>query len=871
MNLRDKIWEWAEGLDDWQNDLLSRVYEKGQLEESDLKEVHGNLRASLLNLDYPHEPIRLRKEQIQATIGNEEPIQVIKLQNVKNVGSVTEDGELSFLPEGLTVIYGENGAGKSSYARVLKKACRAIKQDLEIHPNAFQERGEEGSAEIVIHKDGSEEGVERKVNDPPHPDLNSISIYDRECAEAYTEGNEMDIPYMPSSLQALKQMADEQKRIRELVESEKDSVSELLEKLLVELVEFPQDDLIHPIISELSAETDIQELGQLKGLSEEEAEKLNELEEAYEASDPGKINKKISGLTSKKGDTKKLVSRLDEIDEKINKRLDKTFPELIEEINRLKEAQAILREEFDQDLDGTGNEAWKTLWEAAKHFSVNHAYKGEDYPVIQKKREPAKCVLCQQALNEDGVAERYKRFDEFIEDDIERQLKQQRQVRDNYVIEIEELQLTDLISEQVRNTLNNVDEQLTRQLDEIVSVVNSTKDEITEALEEEKWEADIEPISVSVEDQLRELVDGYLQQIESYNELKDSEKRAELEEKINQLLAKKELEEKFETIRKIVNRKNKCQLLDATNRALNSKPISDKVSDFGQEIVEEIRDQLSNNLSIFGLSHLSLEVEKRGRLGETKSEMILENKQQLAAKDILSEGEKNAVSLSYFLAEISHADHNGTLIFDDPVSSLDHKHRESVAKKIVDTVASNNQQSIVFTHDIVFLLELEQKVSDKIPFKIIYLTSDDDISGRVVDEDNGRPWTGMKVNHRIIYLNKRLNEIRRMKNNDAVSDNTIKLTIVGWYGRLRESWERAVEELMLGDVVNRYRTGVATKNLHRVKITEDYISEVDQQMTYCSNQAHDQAPERNNPLPNFDDMQDDVKKLKVFRKEIIKS
>jgi hypothetical protein len=76
---------------------------------------------------------------------------------------------------------------------------------------------------------------------------------------------------------------------------------------------------------------------------------------------------------------------------------------------------------------------------------------------------------------------------------------------------------------------------------------------------------------------------------------------------------------------------------------------------------------------------------------------------------------------------------------------------------------------------------------------------------------------------------------------------------------------------MLGDVVNRYRTGVATKNLHRVKITEDYISEVDQQMTYCSNQAHDQAPERNNPLPNFDDMQDDVKKLKVFRKEIIKS
>jgi hypothetical protein len=33
MNLRDKIWTWAKTLDNWQNDLLRRVYEKRELDE----------------------------------------------------------------------------------------------------------------------------------------------------------------------------------------------------------------------------------------------------------------------------------------------------------------------------------------------------------------------------------------------------------------------------------------------------------------------------------------------------------------------------------------------------------------------------------------------------------------------------------------------------------------------------------------------------------------------------------------------------------------------------------------------------------------------------------------------------------------------
>src|SRR5690625_2221872 len=154
LNLRDKIWEWAEGLDDWQNDLLRRIYEKGELNETDHNEIKENLLATLRALEIPNEITRLQKDQIQTGISDEDPARIKKLSNLKNVGTVVEDGSLTFLTDGLTIIYGENGAGKSSYARVLKKACRAIKQDLEIHPNAFEETSGTGTAEIEIVKKG---------------------------------------------------------------------------------------------------------------------------------------------------------------------------------------------------------------------------------------------------------------------------------------------------------------------------------------------------------------------------------------------------------------------------------------------------------------------------------------------------------------------------------------------------------------------------------------------------------------------------------------------------------------------------------------------------------------------------------------------
>jgi energy-coupling factor transporter ATP-binding protein EcfA2 len=858
MNLRDKIWDWADGLEDWQNDLLRRIYESGELEEKELNEVKDNLLATLLGLDLPHDVFRLEKDQIQTAISDEDPVRIKKLSDLKNVGTVSDDGSLPFLTEGLTIIYGENGAGKSSYARVLKKACRAIKQDLEIHPNAFIESSGNGTAEIEIIKDGQSEIIHRNVNDKPDPRLNSISIYDRECAEVYTEGRVLDIPYLPSDLRAMKQMAEEQKKVQDIINREIKTLRDQIEKLQPKLDSFPKDETIYPQITALNYETDLEKLEELKGLNEDELEELESAEKEFTDSDPSKIQKVIKGLTSQKTDLERIVKRLDQIDESINKNLDQIFTDLINDINTLKESQKLLREEFSGDLPGTGNEAWKKLWNAAKDFSVNHAYPDLEYPVLEIEGEKAKCVLCQQSLNEDGVEDRLKRFEQYITDDIEKQLKEKRTQRDDLIKEADQLKLADLLTDQSRNLLEEQNPELLERVDAIETTLSRVKKQIGKALKVEKWDKEIPAISISVNKELSDLVSKFEKKIEAYKNLKDPSKREELGKKIKKLLARKELEEHFETVKTIVSKERKIKLREEAITPLNSRPITDKVSSLGSDVAEIIKDDLLKNLEVLNLAYLPFELKGRGREGEAKSEIILENQRGLSPKTILSDGEKNSVSLAYFLAEVSHSDHNGTLIFDDPVTSLDDTRREYVANIISEL--SKDRQVIVFTHDIYFMTKLENfaKKNDIKP-DYLYVWSTSSNSGKV---DGGLPFRRQSPSD---MLKKPKGKLKHYKTVSEKINPDERLEVVEtYYKYLRLTWEASIEKVFLGGIIQRYDYRVNVGGVARLTLTDDMKNEVSDAWSNSSDFLHFEGDLSSKPLPSIDQMQCDLDALETF-------
>jgi hypothetical protein len=61
------------------------------------------------------------------------------------------------------------------------------------------------------------------------------------------------------------------------------------------------------------------------------------------------------------------------------------------------------------------------------------------------------------------------------------------------------------------------------------------------------------------------------------------------------------------------------------------------------------------------------------------------------------------------------------------------------------------------------------------------------------------------------------------------------------YERLRQSWERAVEEVLLNEVIVRFGDGVSTQRLKPLTdITEADVQSVDTEMSYCSSFVHDE-------------------------------
>ena len=130
----------------------------------------------------------------------------------------------------------------------------------------------------------------------------------------------------------------------------------------------------------------------------------------------------------------------------------------------------------------------------------------------------------------------------------------------------------------------------------------------------------------------------------------------------------------------------------------------------------------------------------QGKKGETKFGLRLVSAGNSKVADIASEGEQRCIALAAFLSELSQASHQSALVFDDPVSSLDHWHRERIADRLV--VEAKHRQVIVFTHDVVFLNDL-LAFSERAAIvpNVLTLEWNDGAPGRYVE---GLPWDSKK-------------------------------------------------------------------------------------------------------------------------------
>jgi hypothetical protein len=123
----------------------------------------------------------------------------------------------------------------------------------------------------------------------------------------------------------------------------------------------------------------------------------------------------------------------------------------------------------------------------------------------------------------------------------------------------------------------------------------------------------------------------------------------------------------------------------------------------------------------------------------------------------------------------------------------------------------------------------------------------------------------MNVKKRIGFLRKELQDAAKIHRGGDVAGYELKASRI--YGLLREAWERGVEEVLLGRVVERYRNSVQTKRARDLSdITDEDCSTLENGMAKCSRwmAGHDQSPAENAPMPGLDELSQDINELDTW-------
>lgn len=176
-----EIVAWSVDAPDWQRDALRRLCQREKLEEADIADLlaicKGTKAASALNSDHIRDPGAATAE-----------VSLTKLHNLRNVNALQPGETLSFQKSGLTVIYGDNGAGKSGYARVLKHACRArlLKGDV-VLPNINAASLGAPQAELGFTIGGQNRSFVWQQGTATDPILTAVSVFDSRTATVHVD------------------------------------------------------------------------------------------------------------------------------------------------------------------------------------------------------------------------------------------------------------------------------------------------------------------------------------------------------------------------------------------------------------------------------------------------------------------------------------------------------------------------------------------------------------------------------------------------------------------------------------------------------------------------------------------------------------
>ena len=840
--------QWANKSDEWVRRLVRQVLgSSGQVSQSEQALIYQLLleEKGIDDRTLPTESLLASPAQ---PLAQPEPFHLARISNVKGVNALVEGEHIDF-GLGLTLLYGENGVGKTGYARILKKMAGSRSAEDILADVNLQDDPPLHSADIDYRLGGTD--LSHQWNgEKAQPPFTLMSIFDNPSANLHVD-DALRYTYRPASLAYFDRVNLEVQNIGELIEIELQSLNFDNSALLRR---FDSGSSIYPYIESLGPATNLQELQQYLTLPDNAAEREKELESTIAALHANAIGQRVSLKSRFQSVLKEALAYTSVAGEFESKEYD----DALSRLSNLHGDLATLRDSlFDKaNLPADPDETWDVFIRAGQEYRRHLESLGAHDDTL--------CLYCRQLLNTEAL-ELIVKYSEYLESQIAKDIEAQESAIQVLVKPLQGSSLTTVqaFSEPPDSDTDGRIQAPAEQAEQIEALRNLVR---LDGMLRQQF-TDKVPVNEDILSQVSATgtkVELWLSDVNVELETlraQDSDREKSLTKEGNELLelkARIELSKSWEEVEGIVavaSRHDKLRTERAaiSNVLKNITLLSNKASEqlVNNNFKEIFRKECAE------LRAAELEVEFFGREGGAQ------RKKKLAGghspSKVLSEGEQRVLAIADFIAETRMSEYSVPVIFDDPVSSLDHRRIGDVAKRIADL--ASDHQVVVFTHHILLVTNLLALFENPEHYAFYWVT-DDNGKGTVT------PATGVRWDS-IGALNARVSSAvdESRKSTGEERDTHIR----EGYASIRAWCEVFVEHDVLAEVTERYQPNVRIGALKRIKVSkleqtiETVTSVFEGACRYID--AHSQPLPTHGVNPKLSDLENDWEKLRKCRNE----
>jgi hypothetical protein len=866
-NLRTEIITWLQSQPYWFQ-VLGDSFLNGNAVSPELIKSCASLFMQSNDLETKLEevPLSFTNSVVETSDMIEGNLSLKRISNITNVNALVNGQSIEILPK-LSIIYGDNGTGKSGYIRLFNNAFDS-RGNKKITPNIFSTSGGDATCEFTFTNNNQEISLTYPA-DKKMREFECFSVFDAECSRILVE-EENSLNVTPKGLEIFAKLAEAFVKIKSLL------IEQIKEKRATNIyaLYFTKANVVSAFVNNLSSESSLTILRSIATLSDQESEnirllsieqnKLIALTVDMQLAKYEKVNTMFSEFLSK---VERILSVLttDSIASDLSLLRSRNSAKILS-------LNSSIESFSDYDIANISNQEWKTFIESARDYItiIQQGRADSHYP-----GDTDRCIFCLQALNEKQKAliEKYWAYlngeaaKEYLRQDIaiERRISEIRSIQypvfnDTSILFEHIMGVYPEFAEKWKVIINDAEHSISTLISRLTS--RNEDDWIKPSEDSINLSGILSSTQISNEEDentriFRRIRTELQAEIITLKNLDVSKRITEVESQLQELTDRGLLYKLLPEIEAYITNLQWSQKAEDCLIQLRTNKITSKHSELFTEHITEKYIELFNDELVQLKAPKSVAITTHGVTGEVRRRLVIES---YNASDILSEGEQKCIGIADFLTEIQLNQRNRGIIFDDPVSSLDHKRRRLIATRLVKE--SFKRQIIIFTHDIAFVMYLKLQ-SDELLGEGSYIISTIRKHGnRAGIIDKRVPWLAATIKTRIAYLEEKLVSLRKLESDD--NQDEYDFTIKSWYEHLRETWERGVEERLLKGVVTRFEPAVKTQQLKKINVDEELIRMIDQGMA-SSQWLHDSPASLNPPLPSSTDAEEALTLLKLFK------